>query len=75
MKAVNVLSLIMLVIGGLNWGLVGFAQYDVFAALLGPGSTATRVVYVLIGLAAIWELLPLAHRIQDFWVADTKLAP
>lgn len=75
MKAVDLLSLILLIIGGLNWGLVGFAQYDVVAALLGAGSTATQFVYVLIGLAALWQLLPLARRIQDYWVADSKLVP
>ena len=48
------LSLILLIIGGLNWGLVGLFGIDVVASLLGPGSMPSRVVYVLVGLAALW---------------------
>lgn len=48
---------ILLVIGGLNWGLVGLMNLDVVATIFG-GTTAviSRVVYVLVGLAALWKL-------------------
>lgn len=49
------IALILSIIGGLNWGLVGLFRFD-FVAFLFGGQTATgsRVVYVLVGLAALW---------------------
>ena len=49
------IALILAVIGGLNWGLVGLFRFDLVAYLFG-GQTATvsRVVYTLVGLAALW---------------------
>jgi uncharacterized protein len=44
----------LLVVGGLNWGLVGFFDFDLVAAILGPMSPASRVVYALVGLAALY---------------------
>ncbi|MCC8048978.1 MAG: DUF378 domain-containing protein [Oscillospiraceae bacterium] len=49
------IALILAIIGGLNWGCVGLFRFDLVAYLFG-GQTATvsRVVYTLVGLAAIW---------------------
>ena len=46
---------VLVIVGGLNWGLVGFFQYDLVAALLGgTDAMAARVVYALVGLAALY---------------------
>ncbi len=59
------IALILAIIGGLNWGLVGLFRFDLVAFLFG-GQTATlsRVIYTLVGLAAIWciSLLFRDHR-------------
>ncbi len=59
------IALILAIIGGLNWGLVGLFRFDLVAYLFG-GQTATlsRVIYALVGLAAIWciSLLFRDHR-------------
>ncbi len=49
------IALILAIIGGINWGLVGLFRFDLVAYLFG-GQTATvsRVVFALVGLAAIW---------------------
>lgn len=49
------IALILAIIGGLNWGCVGLFRFDLVAYLFG-GQTATvsRVIYTLVGLAAIW---------------------
>ncbi len=52
-STLGAISLILLIIGGLNWGLVGLADFDLVAALFGEGSLLSRIVYVLVGLAAI----------------------
>jgi uncharacterized protein len=59
MRILTIVTLILLIVGGLNWGLVGLANFDLVAALFGPGSALARIVYVLVGLSAIWQLVPL----------------
>lgn len=67
MKSLDVLAAILLVVGGLNWGLVGFFQFDLVATLFGGQSAAlARVVYSLVGLAAIYQAAGL-RSIQRRW--------
>jgi uncharacterized protein len=54
MKALHIIAFILLVVGGLNWLAVGLG-YNVVEMLLGMG-TVTKVVYILVGLAALLEL-------------------
>jgi uncharacterized membrane protein YuzA (DUF378 family) len=59
MKALNLTTLILVIVGGLNWGLVGLFGFDLVAALFGQGSMLAGIVYTLVGLSAIWQLVPL----------------
>ncbi|MBI4121651.1 MAG: DUF378 domain-containing protein [Candidatus Ryanbacteria bacterium] len=57
MKVIHVVAFILLVIGGLNWGLVGLFEYDLVYKLLGRVDyTLVRAVYALVGVAAVVEL-------------------
>jgi uncharacterized membrane protein YuzA (DUF378 family) len=58
-KFINILTLILVIVGGLNWGLVGLFGFDLVAAIFGGGSALSRIVYVLVGLAAAWQIIPL----------------
>ncbi|MEP7176247.1 MAG: DUF378 domain-containing protein [Gemmatimonadales bacterium] len=55
MKKLDVLAAVVLVIGGLNWGAVGLTGSDLVGALLGSLSPASRTVYLLVGLAALYQ--------------------
>ncbi|MDO8623739.1 MAG: DUF378 domain-containing protein [bacterium] len=57
MKALHIVTFILLVVGGLNWGLVGIADYNLVESLLGAWPAVVSVVYVLVGLSAIVELV------------------
>jgi len=57
MKNLDLVATILLVVGGLNWGLVGAANFDLVAAIFGPMSPLSRIVYVLVGLAAVYRIL------------------
>ena len=61
MKALNLITLILVIVGGLNWGLVGAFNFDLVATLFGDGAILSRLVYVLVGLSALWQLIPLAN--------------
>ncbi|MED1203334.1 DUF378 domain-containing protein [Heyndrickxia acidicola] len=65
MKAFNVIALILLIIGGINWLLVGLFQFDLVAAIFGGQSGAiARIVYVIVGLCALYSLvfIPFVNR-------------
>jgi len=55
MKNLDVLVAVLLVVGGLNWGLVGFANFDLVASIFGSGAGLSRLVYALVGLSAIYQ--------------------
>ncbi|WP_132999564.1 DUF378 domain-containing protein [Luteimonas arsenica] len=60
MKILNIVTLALVIVGGINWGLVGVAQFDLVATLFGgQDALLARVVYVLVGLSALWQILPL----------------
>ena len=57
MKKMNWLdwvAFLLLIVGGLNWGLVGFFNYNLVTAIFGDMTTAARVVYDLVGLSALY---------------------
>lgn len=54
MKTIDLITRILVIVGGLNWGLVGIAKFDLVAALLGAGSLMANTVYVLVGISAIY---------------------
>ena len=55
-NAMDWISMILLIVGGLNWGLVGIADFDLVATLFGEGSALSRIVYILVGGAALYSL-------------------
>lgn len=56
MGTIGWIAFVLVIIGGLNWGLVGFFNWDLVAAVLGELSTASRVVYALVGISALYML-------------------
>ena len=62
MKSLNLVALVLLIVGGLNWGLVGAFQFDLVATLFGgQDAFVSRVVYVLVGLSALWQIVALSR--------------
>lgn len=57
MKWLHVVAVLLLVVGGLNWGLVGLFHVDLVMWLLGSWPMAVQTVYVLVGLSAVWVLV------------------
>jgi uncharacterized protein len=54
MNAVDWIAMILLIVGGVNWGLVGVFNFNLVAALFGEMSALSRIVYALVGLSALW---------------------
>ena len=58
MKKLDLLAIILLIVGGLNWGLVAIVRFDLVATLFGlefgETNALTRVIYGLVGIAGVW---------------------
>ncbi|AJF62449.1 MAG: hypothetical protein QT11_C0001G0300 [archaeon GW2011_AR20] len=52
----EIVALVLLVVGGLNWGLFGAFSFNVVDTVFGAGSVVARIVYVLVGVSAIYAL-------------------
>lgn len=57
MKKLNLLAIVLLVVGGINWGLVGTTGFDLVRAIFGDMTFLSRAVYTLVGVAAVNQLL------------------
>jgi uncharacterized membrane protein YuzA (DUF378 family) len=61
MRIVDVITLVLLIVGGLNWGLIGVFGFDLVAALFGEMSPLSRIVYTLVGVSALVQILALVR--------------
>ena len=73
MMIMDRVALALAIIGGLNWGLIGLFRLDLVAFLFG-GQTAllSRIVYTLVGLAAIWCISMLFRNEEDSAITDNE---
>jgi uncharacterized membrane protein YuzA (DUF378 family) len=55
-NVLDYIALVLTIVGGINWGLVGAFDFDLVARIFGDMTTATRAVYILVGLAALYCL-------------------
>lgn len=60
MKSVHMITFMLVIIGGLNWLLVGLFGWDIGALFGGQMAAVSRIIYVLVGLSAIYEMV--SHR-------------
>jgi len=56
MNALDWIAVILVIVGGLNWGLVGLFKFDLVAAIFGDMSLLSRIIYDLVGLAALYMI-------------------
>jgi uncharacterized membrane protein YuzA (DUF378 family) len=71
MKTLDILAAVLLVVGGLNWGFVAAADFDLVASLFGAGTPLARVVYALVGLSAVYQIATI-KLIQRRWSVATR---
>ena len=56
MKVLDVVVTVLLLIGALNWGLIGFFEYNLVSAIFGEAGVIGRLIYACVGLAALYEI-------------------
>ena len=65
MRILNSVTLALVIIGGINWGLIGLFGFDLVATLFGEMSALSRIVYTLVGVSALYQILPLLEGAQN----------
>ncbi|WP_315067578.1 DUF378 domain-containing protein [uncultured Clostridium sp.] len=56
MKTLDTIALILIVIGGINWGLIGFFQFNLVDSIFGSFSIISRIIYALVGISSVYAL-------------------
>lgn len=56
MRVFHAIVLTLVIIGGINWGLIGLFDYNLVDAIFGPMSLISRIIYTLVGIAGVWAI-------------------
>ena len=56
MKVLDTIALILVIVGGINWGLIGFFQFNLVGSLFGSFSMLSRIIYALVGIASLYSI-------------------
>lgn len=56
MKIIDTIALILIIIGAINWGLVGIFNFNLVEAIFGGLSVITRIIYILVGISGLWGI-------------------
>lgn len=72
MNKIDKTAYLLLVIGGLNWGLVGVFDYNLVDSIFGVDSTLSRIIYSLVGLAALQGIYFMVNMMSNKDVGEKK---
>ncbi len=56
MKVIDTIALVLIIIGAINWGLVGIFNFNLVDAIFGAMSTISRIIYILVGISGLWAI-------------------
>ena len=56
MKIIDKIALVLIIIGAINWGLVGFFNFNLVDAIFGSMSVISRIIYALVGVSGLWGI-------------------
>ena len=56
MKIIDKVAFVLIIIGAINWGLIGFFKFDLVATIFGEMSVLSRIIYALVGVSGLWGI-------------------
>lgn len=62
MKVIDTIALILVIIGAINWGLIGIFNFNLVDAIFGAMSVISRIIYILVGISGLWAIKLLFDR-------------
>ena len=63
MKVVDKIALVLIIIGAINWGLIGFFKFNLVDTIFGSMSVISRIIYALVGISGIWGIKLLIEKV------------
>lgn len=65
MKTLDIIALILVIIGAVNWGLIGLFEFNLVDTLFGAMSVVSRTIYILVGISGLWSIRMIAKASED----------
>ncbi len=65
MKWLNVITMILVIIGAINWGLVGLFGLNLVAVIFGFSPILLKLIYIIVGLSGVYQIMPLSKAMQE----------
>lgn len=62
MKAIDTIALILVIIGAINWGLIGLFKFNLVDSIFGTMSALSRIIYTLVGISGLWSIRLIFER-------------
>ena len=62
MKIIDTIALILIIIGAINWGLIGFFNFNLVDTIFGAMSIISRIIYALVGISGLWGIKLIFNR-------------
>ncbi len=56
MKVIDTIALVLIIIGAINWGLIGIFNFNLVDAIFGTMSVLSRIIYILVGISGLWGI-------------------
>lgn len=56
MKVIDTIALVLVIIGAINWGLIGIFNFNLVDTIFGTMSAISRIIYTLVGIAGLWSI-------------------
>ena len=56
MKVIDTIALILIIIGAINWGLIGIFNFNLVDTIFGTMSVISRIIYILVGISGLWGI-------------------
>ena len=64
MKVIDKIALVLIIIGAINWGLIGFFKFNLVDTIFGSMTVLTRIIYALVGISGLWGIKLLFDEIK-----------
>ena len=65
MKVIDIIALVLIIVGAINWGLIGIFNFNLVETLFGGFSVISRIVYILVGISGLWSIKTVIEKISD----------
>lgn len=65
MKVIDIIALVLIVIGALNWGLVGLFNFNLVDTIFGVMSVLSRIIYILVGVSGLWGIKLIFDKVAN----------